>query len=272
MFDRNNINVSENVTSNSWGVDEFALRRPILDWIEQDVTKPFFIVYWSSSTHHPYFIPDEKYSLFRNKTDRDKYYNSLHYTDDFISEVISDLYQRNLSNNTLIVVTADHGINFNKNGDFVFYDLDEGAIHMPLILINPSFKNNESNVLGSHVDVVPTLLDFLGIYISNPFQGRSLFDIGLHENRTIYFSETWKFIFGLRNGPLKYAYFMRDNRSEFYDLSKTDVIYDVPYHERPGFDVPYEYMNLTEELRDNVLRFVNNQVIIYQRNRIWHET
>lgn len=91
-----------------------------------------------------------------------RYKNAVHFTDSQIGRVLEDLKQRNLLENTLVVITADHGQEFNDNkknywghgSNFTRYQLQ-----VPLIVAGGHFPKGETiDYATSHFDLAPTLL------------------------------------------------------------------------------------------------------------------
>lgn len=96
-----------------------------------------------------------------------RYLNATHYTDSLVGEVIEDLKQRNLYDNTVIIVTSDHGKEFNDlkqnywghNSNFSRYQLQ-----VPMVVKAPNIQaGTVHNGQTSHYDVVPTIMsEWLG--------------------------------------------------------------------------------------------------------------
>jgi arylsulfatase A-like enzyme len=94
-----------------------------------------------------------------------------------IGELLNRLRALGLYENTLIVVTADHGDAFGEHNlldhfvGFVYQDL----VHVPLIVKYPGqHEAKQSDELVSQVDLMPTVLDVAGANSASPLQGRSL--------------------------------------------------------------------------------------------------
>src|SRR5690606_35975699 len=106
------------------------------------------------------------------------------------------LRERGLWKNTLIVATADHGEMLGEHGEdghgFFIY---EGAVHVPLIVRAPwSLGRRRVPATVEHVDVVPTILDALGLPVPAALPGRSLLGLARGEGgagRDRVLTETW---------------------------------------------------------------------------------
>ena len=81
------------------------------------------------------------------------------------------------SYNTIIIFTADHGDYAGEHGMMLksgtFYDC---MTRVPLIVSWPAnIPMNEINEeLVSNIDIMPTVMDFLGIEVNHPVHGKSL--------------------------------------------------------------------------------------------------
>src|SRR5205807_6585479 len=109
-----------------------------------------------------------------------RYLNVLRSTDQKIALLLDALRQRGIADDTLVVITGDHGECFGSphptlaHGWHIF---DENC-HVPCILWNPRLFPNGSRspILSGHVDLNPTIMDLLGLPIPGGcWQGRSLF-------------------------------------------------------------------------------------------------
>ena len=96
-----------------------------------------------------------------------RYKNSLHFIDSLIGKVMKDLEKNNLLQETIIIITADHGQEFNDNKKGYWQhggNFSDVQIKVPFILFDSNLKPKEYNHLSLHYDVVPTLLkNYLGI-------------------------------------------------------------------------------------------------------------
>jgi uncharacterized protein len=111
-----------------------------------------------------------------------RYKNALYYIDELVGQDLALLKKRHLLNNTIVLLTADHGNEFNDNhlgywghaSNFTRYQ-----IQIPLIIYWPGQKSAIFKQLTTHYDIVPTFLKQL-FGCQNPMHdysiGQSLFD------------------------------------------------------------------------------------------------
>jgi arylsulfatase A-like enzyme len=105
-------------------------------------------------------------------------------TDDAIGSLLAGLAARGLLDETLVILTADHGETFWEHGNFWNHGLwvSETDVHVPLIVRFPDGRGRGKRVKApvSGVDVMPTLLEALGLVGASagvgtaPSHGRSV--------------------------------------------------------------------------------------------------
>ncbi len=108
----------------------------------------------------------------------DLYDATIHHTDARLGEFIGRLDEKGLLDNTIVVVTADHGEEFFEHGHFRHRGtLYQDLIHIPLIIRMPGAPAGlRIDEPVSQVDILPTLLDLLGQPVPEGLDGRSLAD------------------------------------------------------------------------------------------------
>jgi membrane-anchored protein YejM (alkaline phosphatase superfamily) len=90
-----------------------------------------------------------------------RYSTAVHYVDSLIGRVIDDLKRRKLLDSTLVIVTSDHGLEFDENGlGFKGHgtSFSDYQLHTPLLVRWPGKAPGHVVRRTSHFDVVPTLL------------------------------------------------------------------------------------------------------------------
>lgn len=115
---------------------------------------------------------------------RNRYRNSLHYVDSLVGEVLAALGRRGLLENSVVIITGDHGQEFNDNRQNFWghsSNFTRFQTGVPLLLYAPGLAARTFEHRTTHFDVMPTLMrDYLGC--GEPFStysvGRSLFEPG----------------------------------------------------------------------------------------------
>ena len=93
----------------------------------------------------------------------DRYDEEICYVDACIREFLSALENRGALRNSLVIITADHGDAFGEHGRYGHprYLYDE-LVHVPMIVADPRMPESTVEAPVSTLDVVPTVLDFVG--------------------------------------------------------------------------------------------------------------
>jgi arylsulfatase A-like enzyme len=224
---RTELNLASPKRNSSWGVKDkylFEDIRQFLDGRNKD-SKPFFMFAWTDQTHHPYSLGSEE----KNKAQDDfkRYLSILNEVDGYIGELLNYLREKKLADDTLVVITGDHGEAFrqihNKFGHG--YSVYDEEVKVPLILWNPRLIPNGYRVptVGTHTDLAPTLLDLLGEPAPAEWQGSSLFAPN-HPPRAYFFAAArGQYLLGVREDKWKYIIDARREEEELYDLEKDPI-------------------------------------------------
>lgn len=111
------------------------------------------------------------------------YDGEIAYVDAMVGEVVQTLRQMQMLENTLLIITADHGEHFGEHGMFSHVSsLYEPIVHVPLIVHHPKFYQPGSIYDGpvQTIDIFPTVLDLLATSYPGPVAppGRSLLPAG----------------------------------------------------------------------------------------------
>lgn len=122
---------------------------------------------------NPYDIEVPKYLVDTPamRADLAKYFGSVQVADSCAGAIIETLREKGLLENTLIIYTGDQGEPYHRAKASPYY----AGLHVPFIAAGPEvLKAKVSNELISHIDIMPTILDYLKIPIPKTVQGHSL--------------------------------------------------------------------------------------------------
>jgi glucan phosphoethanolaminetransferase (alkaline phosphatase superfamily) len=203
----------------SFGIDEPSTVRRILSWIDTSPREPFFVSYLPVAGHHPYATMSP--GPFPEKTEIDRYRNALHEADAALGQLLDGLRERNLLDNTLLVLFGDHGEAFDQhsgNYGHTLFIYDEN-VRVPLIFAAPGLFHEPVRVtrVASLVDAAPTILDLLGLSRPAEYQGRSLLE---DQSQMALFATEYSLGFlGLRDTQWKVIYELESGHSWLFDLS-----------------------------------------------------
>jgi hypothetical protein len=214
----------------SWGGEDRHLVDAVLRFVDQDRSRPFFVMAWTIQSHHPYEpSPDQPFVDFFGEDlppddyDLGRYLNTLREVDRQLGRLFDGLRERKLADDTLVVITGDHGESFGDphpswgHGSRLY---DE-SIRVPFVVWNPRLvrKGRHLATIGSHVDVNPTVTDLLGLRADDSWHGRSMFDAG-RPPRAYFYAANDDYLLGVREDGFKYVYDVTAGREELYDLAR----------------------------------------------------
>ena len=217
----------------SWGVEDRCMVDDLVQQIRQPRDGPFFLMAWSQQTHHPYEPSPGAPLLTLGREpvpypyDLDRYLNVLHETDAQLARLFAAVREAGLADNTLIVITGDHGQAFGYPHDSYMQGrtVYEEDVNVPLMLWFPGrFRTGvRPSAIGSHVDLAPTIADVAGLTPAADWRGRSLLDATRPPRAYFYVAED-HFRLGVREGAWKYIYDLREGTEELYrlDLDPTE--------------------------------------------------
>ena len=211
----------------SWGVEDRCMVDKVVDLIADADARPFFVTGWTTQTHHPYETSPgvPLLDLLREPTPDDwevsRYLNVVHETDRHLARIFEAVRRAGIEQDTLIVVTGDHGQAFGYPHDTYVQGrtVYEEDVHVPLMMWYPRKYKTTARVpvVGSHVDLAPTIADLTGLPAAPDWQGRSLFDES-HPRRAYFYVAETHFRLAVREANWKYIYSVSDGRDELYDL------------------------------------------------------
>ncbi|WP_231190042.1 sulfatase [Haladaptatus sp. DYF46] len=161
------------------------INRRSLDWVDSLDEGPFFLWNHYMDVHGPYNPPDDPpfessqiskveaqrlYSRLAKgepsekdvRSAKDLYDGEIRYADEWIGRFLDELRERDLFDESLIVLTADHGDLFGEHGRyahprFVYPELTR----VPMVVSTPDVAPGVIDDAVSTLDVLPTILDFL---------------------------------------------------------------------------------------------------------------
>ncbi|WP_164661058.1 choline-sulfatase [Tropicibacter sp. Alg240-R139] len=174
---------------------------------------------------------------------RRAYLANVSYFDSKIGELVQTLEETGELDNTVVIVTADHGDMLGERGLWYKMNFFEHSARVPLVMAGPGVVQGTAQNAVSLVDLLPTFIDVGGgdeAMIGEPIDGRSLMPLARGEDDPIdeavgeYCAEMTGYpVIMIRRGPLKYIHCDSDP-PQLYDLSAdpmetTNVATDPDY-------------------------------------------
>ena len=210
---------------------------PVVEWLRKPRRQPFFAWVHYFDPHHPMNPPEPQRSRFESPYD-----GEIAFVDEQIGKLLEVLRQQRRYDDTLVVVTADHGEGLMDHGEpshsLLIFDT---TMHVPLILKVPGEKPGlRVETLASSVDIMPTILTALGVPVPHEVQGVSLLPwlrgAPPDRHRQIYMESLvgrltcgWGELRGLHSldekliwGPKPRLYRVGSDPGEVYDLAERE--------------------------------------------------
>lgn len=279
----------------------FFAKRRILDYAKENVA-PFCMVVSFIHPHDPYVARPEWWDIYDHdaidmpgsppaldphsrrvmtgieadvvsvtdgevRNARHAYYANTAYFDSKVGEIVRALEEAGQIDNTIVIVTADHGDMLGERGLWYKMTFFEHSARVPLIIAGPGVANGRSRNACSLVDVLPTVLDIAGVEpeFGMPIDGRSLWPAATGGTDTgdeaigEYCAECASHpVFMIRRGKFKYIHCDVDP-PQLYDLDadpgELTNLADDPAHAEPARAFAAEVSERwdSEQIRQDVI-------------------
>ena len=196
----------EETYDGKWGVyDELfyldAARRTGRDGV------PFVSVIFGLSPHEPYNLPPSRQAQFSQFDEDTPFQRALRYSDTVLQKYFTYARRQPWFDKTVFLITADHTRMAPVGSVYETF-------HVPLLVYAPGIV--EPQVLrgiGSHPDILPTILDLLRVPGPHASLGRSLFArvpdrcaVVEHAGRYVLFTNDRAYVHDMENEIGLYAY------------------------------------------------------------------
>lgn len=143
--------------------------------------KPFYALLQTLSNHTPYALPK---NLPMNKVigygTLNQHLTAMRYSDWALGEFFEKARKAPYFNDTLFVIVGDHGFGTPEQ----LTEIDLYRFHVPLLLVGPSVTEtfgNKNFIVGSQVDIVPTIMGRISANVQHQCWGRDLLNLSQHD-------------------------------------------------------------------------------------------
>jgi arylsulfatase A-like enzyme len=247
-------------------------QKTVLDTLHADDGRPFFLFLHYMSVHDPY-APEDPYNRFVGTYEQpigvdgqrllklwramdrgeatlnadevrfldDLYTGGVLSVDARIGELLESLEQLGLAEDTVIILTSDHGEEFMEHGSIVHTKtLYDELLSVPLIVRGPGVPAGARvRSMAGLVDIMPTVLGLVGLDIPNGLDGLDLADYWHDDSvprRLLEIETSWidgtRAKRGIRTPTHKLIVDLEAGTTEFYDLvedpGETQNLYPHP--------------------------------------------
>jgi len=239
-----------------WGIDDRVVVDALLAWIDTiPKEERFFAVLIPITAHYPYNIPPDVTPAYPGQDSKNRFLSAVHFLDDAYGRLIDGLKARGRLEDTAVVYLADHGETVAERpraqaGRRLAY---EPSMHVPMAIVAPSVFHThlKSERVGSHVDLLPTMMDLMGIEADPRHTGQSLVSSSFHPRRVFI---------GASNGP-KYVGFI-DGHTKLVVGRSTGLheLYDLEKDPNETKNLAEDYPKKTEQMTSEALAFADAQL------------
>ncbi|MDQ1298352.1 MAG: hypothetical protein QG558_891 [Campylobacterota bacterium] len=155
----------------TWGVSDEDLVIKANDRFKaySQKNEKFVSVMFSSSNHSPFELPDGKIDFIEGKP-RQSVDNAVKYADFAIGRFFELAKKEPYYKDTVFVVVADH--NIRVYGDDL---VPVNMFHIPALIITDGLKAQKFDRLSTQPDVLATALDLVGVNLTYPVLGHSIY-------------------------------------------------------------------------------------------------
>jgi len=270
-------------TDNQFTAEE--LNRRALDWFEHHGDERYFCFLHYMDPHNPYDPPpfnsepedpdsptawqegnvraliagQVKVETADDLERINRFYDEeVRYVDRQIGLLLARLQRRGLLDNTVVLISADHGEELHDRGNWGHgFTLYEELIHVPLIIRLPDTMNRAAGLVEapvSLVDVMPTIASLAGIPLPDgDFPGRSLLEpAGERFLRSGIWGKRAPDLYAVSSGSRKYIYLkdLPGGREDFRNSKRFGTVREIAGAEM-FFDIhsdPGEQHDITGEM------------------------
>ncbi|MGH9143634.1 MAG: sulfatase-like hydrolase/transferase [Vicinamibacterales bacterium] len=197
-----------------------------LAWLDGAAASRFFAWVHFYDAHSPYDPPEP----FRSRFADDPYSGEIAFVDSQVGRLLAFLERRDLLKKTIVVLIGDHGESLGEHGEISHgFFVYESVIRVPFAMLVPGKGLHQRRVADvvRTVDVVPTILDVIGLAPAENVDGRSLVplmrgdvgELGLEAYSEAMYSRYhfgWSALHALTSGRYKYV---DAPRPELYDVA-----------------------------------------------------
>lgn len=147
----------------------------------ESLPQPFYTKFITVGNHFPYKMDQELVTIDKATTGDssvDNYFQTARYADEAIEQFFAQLEESGLDDNTMIVMYGDHyGISDTHNDamseiigtEITSYE-SMNLQRVPLFIYVPGMEGGENHTYGGQIDLLPTVLNLLGVDTKNYVQ------------------------------------------------------------------------------------------------------
>jgi len=161
-----------------------VVNQAAFEFLDQRQDTPFFLWLHYMEPHDPFFSNDgQSYARVATpappshmaKIYHDAYRDDVQRFDQAFGEMLEGLRKRNLLDDVHIILTSDHGEEFNEHGGYYHgQTLYEEMLNIPLVISGPAVTPARRSDVARQIDIAPTIAGLFGLKPNPNWEGRNL--------------------------------------------------------------------------------------------------
>ncbi len=197
------MNIYYSYTYGDWASDIDLMNFYLSKLDERETNEPFMSWITTVTTHMPYSSPSKYNDLYESTFNEEyskdvrRYMSKLKVVDEAIGVLLEGLEERNLLDDTVIVLYADHypyGLQDKDLTEALGYEvnIDNNADQVPFLIYNPSLKGTTFDEYATYIDITPTIANLFNLsYDSRIYMGKDILSDEF-ESMVVFPDGSWK--------------------------------------------------------------------------------
>jgi len=213
-----------------------------------------------------FFDPHDSYVLRKEAINYGKkivdiYDNEINYTDIYLGKLFNFLKEKKLLDDFIIIITSDHGEAFGshgyvKHGRSVYND----QMWVPLIMRFPETKHQIIEHEVAHIDIIPTVLDYLQIHKYNDkLSGSS----ALEKIKTNNFPPVYTLLF--KKGKNQYSISYKGYKLNYSEKQDMKKLFDLRNDINEMHDIANEHPEILYDLWKKLSKWIKKENKTYKK-------
>ncbi len=234
----------------TWGIfDHYVFERANYEF--DRINKPFLGVVMSLTSHAPYAVPSDRFKYYDSTVTNYKFLNSLRYSDWSLEKYFEAAKKTEYYNNSLFVIVADHA---EGTGEKTLNEL----FKIPCLFYLPGkLQPRIDSSIHSQVDILPSILHQLNIPAVHSSFGVSM----LVKKDGFSFITSGNLLSWIRGDWILIA-----------DREKNIGLYNIKTDTKLKFNCLDEESSIAEEMRKDMLSYLQLSVYLLRENKIFINT
>lgn len=206
--------------ANYFGYEDDIMLEPQRQWLEEHRDEPFMLGMLTVTGHHDYALDGFELIDFVDDPLLNKYLNAIHYQDQFVGKVIDMFKELGLYDDTVFVVTGDHGEGFGEHKVFQHDNtIYEEGVRIPYLILDPSRAGQLVEGPVNQLAALPTAVDLLGFDLVSDLDYQPSLLSGEVQGPVVATCWAKGRCLAVMTGDMKVIHHFGDRRDEVFNLA-----------------------------------------------------